>query len=154
MSNNFFDEDGLKFLQRNKLKPLIKSKLSIIDNCVTDNLSGQITEIYSSNQTNATETLLTMIAHCILSEEEYGIPLGGQEMNIFYFDIDHKFNFWRFIQILEEIIKIAVGKHFDKIITGKLKLKFDLNFFFKKMILNFMNILKVQQNLKKCYINV
>eukprot|EP01080_Neovahlkampfia_damariscottae_P005009 gene5009-8607_t len=122
MSFNFFDEDGLKFLQRNKLKPLISSKLSIIDSMVNDNLSGQITEIYSSNQTYATESLLTMIAYCILSEEEEGIPLGGHEMNIFYFDIDHKFNFWRFIQILEGIIKDAVGNHFNKTITDESEL--------------------------------
>jgi hypothetical protein len=117
MSLTFFDETGLKFLQRSKLKPLTRFNLPIIDDLKHESYSGCIVEVYSPVQAFATETLLTTIANCILSEEEAGIPLGGQEMIVFYFDIDFKFNVWRFIQILEEMIKESVEKHFEKTIN-------------------------------------
>jgi hypothetical protein len=117
MSSTFYDETGLKFLQRSKSKPLSTFNLPIIDDLKQEILSGCIIEVYSPVQAFGTETLLTTIANCILSEEESGIPLGGQEMIVFYFDIDFKFNVWRFIQILEENIKEAVEKHFEKSIN-------------------------------------
>uniref|UniRef100_A0A6B2LKH3 DNA recombination and repair protein Rad51-like C-terminal domain-containing protein n=1 Tax=Arcella intermedia TaxID=1963864 RepID=A0A6B2LKH3_9EUKA len=48
--------------------------------------------------------MMSMMVHCVLPLNGYGVVLSGREESVLFFDLDYKFDFKRFVELLKNRI--------------------------------------------------